>query len=34
MAAEQSVVFFAVFAYYFFRFFAEEELAESRAENL
>ena len=31
MAAEQAIVFFAVFAYYFFRFFAEEELAETRA---
>jgi len=33
MAAEQSVVFFAVFAYYFFRFFAEEELAEGTASS-
>ena len=31
MSAEQAVVFFAVFAYYFFRFFAEEELAEAGA---
>jgi cytochrome c oxidase assembly factor CtaG len=26
MASEQAVVFFAVFAFYFFRFFDEEEL--------
>jgi cytochrome c oxidase assembly factor CtaG len=31
MASEQAIVFFAAFAFYFFRFFAEEEAAADRA---
>jgi putative membrane protein len=30
MAAEQALVFFAIFAFYFFRFFDEEDMAEPR----
>jgi putative membrane protein len=33
MASEQALVFFAVFAFYFFRFFAEEERAAATSSN-